>query len=274
MRPLGRGREIAPGTTILEHLHRSNGLDVYDAWNEPRRCRVIVKTLRPDRLRSRAARARLLREGRRLQRLAHPHIVRGYEVHDGRRPAVVMETLTGHTLDHLIGGSGRALTAPELANLGCHLASALHYLHGHGVLHLDLKPANVISEHGRAKVIDLSHARPPGPMRSGNGTWCYMAPEQMRGGHVDAAADVWGLGIVLHAAAVRRSALADIAGELDVDDPQLHARVPLLRRVRPRLDRSLTALVDACLEPAPGERPGLEEALRRLIALARADEAG
>jgi eukaryotic-like serine/threonine-protein kinase len=267
VRPLGRGREIAPGTTILARLHRSAGLDVYDAWNEPRGCRVIVKTPRPDRLRRPSARARLLREGRLLCRLTHPHIVRAYEVHDGPRPVIVMETLTGETLEHLIGRAGRGLSARELANLGAHLASALRHLHAHGVVHLDLKPSNVVAEHGRAKVIDLSHARPPGRMPAGNGTWCYMAPEQVRGGEIGAAADVWGLGIVLHAAALRTSPLADLADELDVDDPQLHARLPLLRRARPRLPAALSTLIDACLEPEPADRPALDDALRRLYEL-------
>jgi eukaryotic-like serine/threonine-protein kinase len=265
MRPLGKGREIAPGTTILEHLHRSAGLDVYDAWNEPRGCRVIVKTPRPDRLRNPRARARLLREGRLLARLTHPHIVRAYEVHDGARPAIVLETLRGETLEHLIGRV--RLSARELANLGAHLAGALRHLHAHGVLHLDLKPSNVVAEHGRAMLIDLSHARRPGRMPAGNGTWCYMAPEQVRGGSVDAAADVWGLGIVLYSAALRASPLADLADELDVDDPQLHARLPRLRRTRPRLPAALTTLVDGCLEPQPGDRPTVDEALRELYAL-------
>jgi eukaryotic-like serine/threonine-protein kinase len=265
MRPLGRGREIAPGTTILEHLHRSAGLDVYDAWNEPRGCRVIVKTPRPDRLRVPRARARLLREGRLLRRLTHPHIVRAYEVHDGARPAIVMETLGGETLEHLV--TRRAPSARELAILGAQLAGALRHLHAHGVLHLDLKPANVIAENGRAKVIDLSHARPPGRMRPGNGTWCSMAPEQARGGEIGVPADVWGLGIVLYAAALQSNPLADIADELDVDEPQLHARVPLLRRARPRLPVDLSTLIDACLEPDPADRPDVDDALRRLDAL-------
>jgi eukaryotic-like serine/threonine-protein kinase len=265
VRPLGRGREVAPGTTILEHLHRSAGLDVYDAWNEPRGCRVIVKTPRPDRLRVGRARARLLREGRLLRRLTHPHIVRAYEVHDGARPVVVMETLTGSTLEHVI--ARRALSARELANLGAQLAGALRHLHAHGSLHLDLKPSNVIAEQGRAKLIDLSHARPPGRMRPGNGTWCYMAPEQARGGDVGAPADVWGLGIVLYTAGLQSNPLAEIADELDVDEPQLHARLPPLRRARPRLPAELSTLVDACLEPDPADRPALETVLRRLYAL-------
>jgi eukaryotic-like serine/threonine-protein kinase len=268
MRPLGRGREIVPGTTILAHLHRSAGLDVYDAWNEPRACRVIVKTPRPDRLDRPRARARLLREGRLLVRLTHPHVVRAYEVHDGARPVIVMETLRGETLEHLVARVHRGFGARELANLGAHLASALRHLHAAGVLHLDLKPSNVVAEHGRAKLIDLSHARRPGRIAAGNGTWCYMAPEQVRGGEIGAAADVWGLGIVLYAAAaLRPNPLADLADELDVDDPQLHARLEPLRRVRPRLPEELTTLIDACLEPDPADRPPLDEALRRLYAL-------
>jgi serine/threonine protein kinase len=266
VRPLGRGREIAPGTTVLEHLHRSAGLDVYDAWNEPRGCRVIVKTLRPDRLRIRGARGRLVREGRLLLRLTHPHVVRAYEVHDAARPAIVLETIGGETLGHLVE-HGRPLSGRELANLGAHLASALRHLHASGVLHLDLKPSNVVAEYGRAKVIDLSHARPPGRVRAGHGTWSYMAPEQVRGGTVDAATDVWGLGIVLLTAALGFNPLEDRADELDVDDPQLHGRLPLLVRERPRLLRELAAIVDACVDPEPADRPGVDDVLPRLYAL-------
>jgi serine/threonine protein kinase len=226
-----------------------------------------VKTPRPDRLRNPGSRARLLREGRLLKRLTHPHIVRVYEVHDAARPVIVMETLTGATLEHLIHEARRPPSAVELANLGAHLASALRHLHAEGMLHLDLKPSNVVAEDGRAKVIDLSHARAPGHMRAGHGTWCYMAPEQARGGTIGAPADLWGLGIVLYAAAVRGNPLADIADELDVDEPQLHARVPSLRRVRPRLPADLSTLIDACLQPDPARRPELGDALRRLYAL-------
>jgi hypothetical protein len=89
----------------------------------------------------------------------------------------------------------------------------------------------------------------------------------VRGGDIGPAADVWGLGIVLYAAALRSNPLAEIADDLDVDEPQLHARLPLLRQARPRLPAELTLLVDACLEPQPGDRPELGPALRRLYAL-------
>lgn len=267
MRPLGRGREVAPGTTVLEHLHRSAALDVYDAWNEPRACRVVVKTPRPDKLKQANTRRWLLREGRLLMRLSHPHIVRGYEVHDGPWPVVVMETLGGQTVEHLLQHTPKPLGGVELAIMGLHLAGALRHLHHHGVLHLDLKPNNLVAEAGRAKIIDLSHARKPGEVRAGHGTWCYIPPEQARGGVVGPPADVWGLGVVLYAVASRSNPLADLADELDVDEPALHGRVPPLRTHRPRLPRRLLAFVDACLEPEPDARPTIADAVRELDAI-------
>lgn len=201
----------------------------------------------------RGAAAALRREGRLLRRLAHPHLVRAYEVVEAPRLAIVMETLTGATLEHLVRSA--PLRGAELGVLGAQLASAVGYLHAEGILHLDLKPANIVAEAGRAKLIDLSHARRPGRVRAGGGTWCFMAPEQARGGELGPAADVWGLGVVLHEAATGESALLDLADHLDTDTPQLDGRVPSLRALRPRLPRSLTTTIDACLEPDPTSRP-------------------
>jgi serine/threonine protein kinase len=143
--------------------------------------------------------------------------------------------------------------------LGAQLASALGYLHSEGVLHLDLKASNVIAEGGRAKLIDLSHARRAGHMRPGGGTWSSMAPEQARGGLVESPADAWGLGLVLYEAWSGIAPLLDIADELDVDEPQLHARVPPVRTARRGLPRVLAEVIDACLEPEPSDRPAVAE---------------
>ncbi len=113
---------------------------------------------------------------------------------------VVMETLTGATLSVEIA-DGPPPEAADVAHLGLQLGSAVAYLHRHGVLHLDLKPSNVIAEAGRAKLIDLSLVRPPGDAPAGIGTWLYLSPEQARGGELGPAADIWGLGAVLFEAA-------------------------------------------------------------------------
>jgi serine/threonine protein kinase len=195
--PLAPGNEIAPGYEVIEHLRRGRNLDVYDVWSEERACRCVVKSLRPDRLGREGPTRRLLDEGRLLRELTHPHIVRAYEVREEPVPLFVMETLTGETLGHMIEVREARLSAAEVAHLGLHLASAIRYLHAHGWLHLDLKPSNVVAECGRAKLIDLSVARPPGPAHGGIGTLYYMAPEQVRGGELGPAADVWGIGAVL-----------------------------------------------------------------------------
>jgi eukaryotic-like serine/threonine-protein kinase len=249
------GREIAPGYTVLGLLNRGRTLDVFDAWSEERGTRCIAKTLRVRARGDASARRRLLREGRLLCRLTHPHIVRGYEVFDGDPPVVVMETLAGETLAHLIARRRRPLAASDLAHLGLQLAAAVGYLHLNGVLHLDLKPANVVVEAGRAKVIDLSVARPPGRGRPGIGTWCYSAPEQAAGGPLTPAADVWGIAITLYEAATGEHVFAE-------DDPreypQLDGRIPPLGTSR-RLPRALAEALNASLDPDADRRPSLRE---------------
>jgi len=248
MRPLGAGRELAPGVRVERHLHRSRHFDVYAARCARRGAPVVVKTTRPDRRGDDAVARSLLREGRLLRRLAHPHIVRAYEVHAGARPAVVLETIGGETLAHLLDRCER-LPARDLAELGRQLAGALGYLHAEGIVHLDLKPSNVVADHGRAKLLDLSIAQRPGRIPAGRGTWCNMAPEQARGGEVGPAADVWGLGTVLYEAATGE-------GPFDAVD-QLQHRAEPVRALRPRLPASLADAIDACLHPDPAARPSL-----------------
>jgi eukaryotic-like serine/threonine-protein kinase len=289
--PLAPGEAIAPGYEAIEHLRRGRNLDVYDVWSAERACRCIVKALRPDRLGREGPARRLLEEGRLLCRLTHPHIVRGYEVLEEPLPMVVMETLAGETVGHMIEVREVELSAAELAHLGLHLASAVRYLHAHGWLHLDLKPSNVIAECGRAKLIDLSVARPPGPVHGGIGTFFYMAPEQVRGGELGPAADVWGIGTVLFEAATGEPAFDDPdADELDdaaseepyasdgpyeSDDaptgerfdereyPQLVTTARRVDELRP-LPAELADLVAACLDPEPERRPGVEDLMRAL----------
>jgi eukaryotic-like serine/threonine-protein kinase len=269
----------APGYHTIELLRRGRDLDVHDVWSGERACRCVIKSVRPDRLDRDGARRRLLDEGRLLQRLTHPHIVRAYEVREEPVPMVVMETLSGETVGHMIDREAD-LSATELVQLGLHLCSAIRYLHGHGILHLDLKPSNVIAECGRAKLIDLSVARPPGPAHAGIGTHYYLSPEQARGGVLGPAADVWGIGVVLFEAATGEPAFDDPDApddddeDLDYDEsgsesldegdyPQLSVRARRIDELRP-LPRELADLVAACLDPSPELRPSVDELMQRL----------
>jgi eukaryotic-like serine/threonine-protein kinase len=269
---------IAPGYRVIEHLSRTRRLDTYEVFSEERACSCVAKTLRPDRRDDERARAALEQEGRLLMELTHPHIVRGYELLAVPEPVVVMETLDGETLAHLVDRHPGGLPPDEVAWLGIHLASALRYLHGRGVLHLDVKASNVVAEAGRAKLIDLSLARPPGRYRPGFGTWSNLSPEQARGDELGPPADVWGLGTVLYEAATGEPAFDDDgswtgdsgpSGTWDTDEqreagyPQLEGP---LRSVATRngLPAGLCEAIDACLARDPADRPALEELSARL----------
>jgi eukaryotic-like serine/threonine-protein kinase len=243
--------ELAPGLEVIEHLARTRVLDTYEVFSAERACSCVAKTLRPDRRGDAKAARALAAEGRLLMELTHPHVVRGYDVILEPHPIVVMETLDGETVAHLADRRG-GLDPDEVAWLGLHLASALHHLHGRGVLHLDVKPSNVVAEAGRAKLIDLSLARPPGRYKRGLGTWCNLAPEQARGEALGPPADVWGLGTVLYEATSGEPAF-------DADDgyPQLDGPAP-------QAGGPLAGVIAACLAPAPQDRPSLAELAARL----------
>jgi eukaryotic-like serine/threonine-protein kinase len=246
--PLAIGAPLAPGYVVEAHLSRNQVLDVYEVWSAERDCRCIAKVLRPDCREHPRRRERLEREGRLLLELAHPHLVRAYEMLTEPELVVVLETLGGDRLDRLIRLGARRMATVEVGELGVQLCSAVGYLHRHGWLHLDLKPPNVIVDVGVVRLIDLSLARRPGPGRPRYGTAGYLSPEQVRGGVFTEATDVFGLGCVLFAAATRREPQAGSA-----DD-----RPPPVRSLR-RLPASLAEAIDAALADAPGDRPRVRE---------------
>ncbi len=175
-------------------------------------------------------------------------------------PVIVLQTLTGSTLSALIQSEHPEGMPPgDVRVLGRQLCSVLHYLHGHGQLHLDLKPSNIVCTGGIAVVLDLGLAQPPGTCSAGSGTPEYMAPEQATGGRVDAATDLWGLGGVLYRAVTGHRPFArhddTERGRPDLD--VLHSRCT---------DPGLTALITACMDPDPVGRPSLAAARDRLEA--------
>lgn len=253
--PAAAGERIAPGYRVLSHLSRGRLLDTYEVWSDERRCGCVAKTVRPDLLARRDARAALRTEGRLLTSLSHPHIVRAYELRERPLPVLVLESLTGETLAHLLARRTRRLALADVAWLGVHLCSAIAYVHARGFLHLDLKPSNIVCDCGFAKLIDFSIARPRGHARSGSGTRVYMAPEQARHDLLTEATDVWGLGSVLYEAATGRR---PHAGERLHDPQRLERRADPVCGSR-RLPRALGAAIDACLEPVPRDRPTIGE---------------
>jgi serine/threonine protein kinase len=236
------GAEVVPGHRVEALLSRGGRVDTYDVTSIERDCRAVVKVVRPDRLDEEPVRAALLTEGALLTTLTHPHLVRGYEVVTGPRPAVVLETLPGATLAAIVD-DGR-LGVADIALLGRQVVSVLGYLHRQGWLHLDVKPDNIVVQEGRAVLIDLGLASRPGRVERSLGTDGYAAPEQDAGGTVSEATDVWGL-----AATLFECATGDAPGR----SPDL-SRVPTLLR----------PVLASCLLPEPMRRPPIVELGDRL----------
>jgi len=137
-----------------------------------------------------------------LRRLNHPVLLRCFDaVLDGSRPHVVLEHLEGPRLSTLLRKYGR-LPMEQLLPLALEVCSALQYLSTEAVVHLDVKPSNIIMG-APPRLIDLSIARSIDEavaLDSSVGTDDYMAPEQCEptaGSGPGPAADVWGLGVTI-----------------------------------------------------------------------------
>jgi len=262
------GEEILPGRHALDLLGGGRRYEVYLAWDERLHSVVALKLLRPDRIGNPDDRAVLREEVAALRRLHHPVLPRCFDADvDGERPFVVLEYLEGPRLSTLIRRQ-RALAVEQALPLGLQLASALHYMHAEGMLHLDVKPKNIVMG-GPPRLVDLSVAMPfERAVRHTDpvGTDAYMAPEQCGvGRHVEIGpgTDLWGLGVTLYEAMTGRLPFprgdADEAGALRF--PQLVNEPAPLPKAFPAV---LSDPVLACLREDPGARPVAAELFRAL----------
>ena len=145
-------------------------------------------------------------EARAAGRLSHPGIVTIFDVGEDpetRAPYIIMECVSGETLQKLLARS-RKLSFRTSLKLAQQLAEALDYAHAQGVVHRDMKPANIIiGEDGHAKITDFGIAKLNLAQLTiagqALGTPAYMAPEQLEGEQVDGRADLFSLGVILYA---------------------------------------------------------------------------
>ena len=165
---------------------------------------VALKTLRLEYRHDPETRARFRREARLMAFLAHPNVVRVYDLNDeGEAPWVVLEYVPGRSLKDLIAERG-AFSPGETADVLDQVASALTHLHSGGLVHLDVKPQNLlVTPEGRVKLIDFGLAQHTGAVQeviNGTtfGTAAYLSPEQASGEPVRAATDVYALGCVVY----------------------------------------------------------------------------
>lgn len=259
------GDELAPGRTVLAQIGGGRRYEALLVWDEHRLAVLVAKVLRPDCAADGAALRDLRREAALLERLAHPVVVRGFgSVVDSRFPHLVLEHLDGPTLEALLV-AGETLALEQLLPLGLHAASALHYLAGEGIVHLDVKPSNIVMG-GPPRLIDLSVARgvaEAAALRSPIGTYAFMAPEQCApDGRLGPAADIFGLAATLYTGHVGARPFPPCE---DRRPRLLASPAPLPRRT----PSPLAELLLAGLDSDPAARPTAAEfagALEPLVA--------
>jgi len=264
---------------ILEKLGGGGMGVVYKAEDTRLGRRVALKFLPDELSRDRHAVERFQREARAASALNHPHICTIYDIseHDGRQ-FIIMELLEGQTLKRRL--EALPVQTKLLLDWGMQLADALGAAHAKGIVHRDIKPANIfITERGQVKVLDFGLAKLLQPLSEATltesvtqtqgvaGTLPYMAPEQLRGGEVDARTDLYALGVVLYEIATgRRPFQSTLPTALSADI--LHKPPLPPGRTNPELPPKLQDIILKCLEKEPEDRyqsaKELEVDLRRL----------
>jgi len=188
---------------IVGHVGRGGAGIVYRAIDETLHREVAIKTLNPD-LANTEVMKRFRAEATILAKLNHPHIATIYELFRSENDLLmVMELVRGETLDRLAQRVG-PMPAEAAAYLVDSMLSALEHAHREGVVHRDMKPANVmVTEGGGVKIMDFGIARVLGAEQmtiDGRlmGTPAYMPPEQVLGKEVDGRADLYSVGVVFY----------------------------------------------------------------------------
>jgi serine/threonine-protein kinase len=240
---------------------------VWEAEDKVLTRRVAIKVLHPHLAGDDAFRTRFRREAVSAARLAHPHIVTTYDTgRDGDFAYIVMELVEGTTLARLLKNDG-PMPVSKVVDVGVQVADALACAHANGVVHRDVKPANILlREDGHVKVADFGIAKAGmgGDLtRTGvvMGTAKYLSPEQVSGNPADAGSDIYALGIVLYE---MLSGSPPFIGdtELSTAVARLTAAPGSLRDRRPDTPRSLEAVVLRSLARDPAARYQSAEELR------------
>jgi eukaryotic-like serine/threonine-protein kinase len=271
------------GRYLLKHQLGSGGLGAVYAALDPLLSRqVAVKMLHVadlDTAERGVLESQLLAEARAAAGLAHPNIVTMYDA--GLAPEgvyIAMERLQGKDVRQLLADGWRPDTV-QAARIAKRLADALAYAHGKGVVHCDIKPANIFMV-GRTqpKVLDFGIARVTRRRGRGGkaqreddsdvvdidtgslgaapaelGSPYYVSPEQLRGEELDARADVYGVGVVMFEMLTGQRAFAGASLD-DIRRAVQDSEVAAAHVVNPKVDRALSDIVARAMARKPGDR--------------------
>ena len=261
---------------ILEEVGKGGMGVVYKAEDTHLHRTVALKFLNPDMVLDETEKARFEHEAEAAAQLGHPNIATVYDFEEHvdprtstRRPFIAMEFVEGESLTRKIARG--PLPFEEAASVARQLASALQTAHQKGIVHRDVKPANIIvRDDGSIKVLDFGVAKLAGGTRvtaAGQiiGSVAYMSPEQVQGEDVDRRSDIWSFGVVLYEMLTQRYPFrgdhaAAIIYSITNDDPAPPGSI------RANIPQPLANLCMACLRRRTDERPqSMAEVLSMLV---------
>src|SRR3954447_12040839 len=245
---------------VLEVVGRGSTGVVLKARDTKLQRVVAVKALSPRLAASAAARRRFVREAQAAAAVRDDNVVAIYAVSDdGPVPYLVMEYICGLTLEQRVKRD-EALDLKEILRIGMQVAAGLAAAHAQGLVHRDVKPANILLENGveRVKITDFGLARAATEAsltQSGvvAGTPQYMSPEQAEGKAIDQRTDLFSLGSVLYALCAGRAPFR-ASSSLAVLKRVCDETPTPIRETNPEIPGWLVAIVDKLHAKDPAER--------------------
>jgi tetratricopeptide (TPR) repeat protein len=252
-RPFDPGQVISERFEVIREIGEGGMGVVYEAFDRKRNLRIAIKSAKPgfQRLLSPELESALT--------VRHPNVCRVNEIHTaqtdhGELDFLSMELLEGETLLARLKRCGK-LTGPETLTIARQLCAGLAEAHRSGVLHRDLKSANIIlckdgDGNLRAVITDFGLAGERGEFREVGGTPGYTAPEIWKGERATKASDIYSLGVILYEMVTSRRPFDDDSAENHIAN---HPAPP--SRFAPGLARRWDRTISRCLDPAPDARP-------------------
>jgi len=285
---LKAAEELSPGSTlagkykIIEVSGRGGMGIVYKAEDTRLKRSVALKFLPPELIQNEEVRERFVLEAQTAAALSHPNICTIHEIdEEGGKSFIAMEYVEGQSLRSKIEKG--PLEIDEALNISMQVAEGLEEAHKKGIIHRDIKSANImVTEKGQAKIMDFGLAKVKGGTlltREGTtlGTVAYMSPEQAKGKEVDHRSDIWSLGVVMYE---MLSGQLPFKGdrEASILYSVVHEEPKLLKEVKRDLAPELQQIVNRALRKKPESRYAsaaeMLKDLRKYQDILRAEELG
>ncbi len=245
---------------LLQLLGRGGMGSVFKAFDPSLHRIVAIKLLAPHLAHNPQARKRFIREAQAAAAVSHDHVVTTHAIDEtAEQPAIVMQYVSGRSLQQKLDAEG-PLELKEILRIGVQTAAGLAAAHAQGLVHRDVKPANILLENGvqRVKLTDFGLARAVddvGMTASGviAGTPQYMAPEQAQGETITPQADLFSLGSVMYAMCTGHSPFR-ASTTMGVLKNVCDATPRPIRDINPEIPDWLCVIIDRLLAKDPAQR--------------------